>query len=91
MIKRRNKLTPREGQLYADVYSYLVQKCIKKREELVIDVGDKRMVIPPERLKSYEKLTTQKFVSQFGGKDYYLYSYKWVPQTEEEELKQYLL
>ena len=91
MIKKRNKLTPREGQLYVDVYGYDVQKAIKKREELVIEVGNKRMVVPPERLKSYEKLTTQKFVSQFGGKNYYLYSYRWSPMTEEEEIKRWLI
>ena len=91
MIVNRNKITPRQNQLWVDVYSYKVKEAMRKHEALIIEVGGQRMVIPPERLKSYEKLTNQKFISQFGGKDYFLYSYKWKPETEEEELKRCLI
>jgi len=91
MIKRRNKLTPREGGIFVDIYSYDVQRCIKKNEQLVIEVGEEKMIIPPERLKSYHKLTKEKFISKFGGKDYYLYSYRWKPTTPDDELKMLIL
>jgi len=91
MIVNINRPFIKSGVEYVDVRSYIVQKAVRKHESLIIEIGGQRMIIPPERLKSYQKLTNQKFISQFGGKDYKLFSYKWKPTTEEEELKSWLL
>lgn len=91
MFVRANRPYNKDGKSYVDVRDYIVKKCIKKREALVIDCLGSRTIIPPERLKSYKKLTNQKFSSQYGGQSYYLYSYELNPETKEEEEKRYLL
>lgn len=90
MIIQRSKLIKRDNKLYVDARSYEVQKCLKKREPLIIEIGSERMVIPPEALKSYKEFEKQRIQSQFGG-SYKLYSYEWSPESREEELKRYLL
>ena len=90
MIFHRNKLTPRNGGIYVDVYSYVVRECIRKKEPLIIKVGDKKMEVPFERLRDYEKLTTKRFKSQYGGQNYTLCSYKWRadnPKTIDQKLE----
>lgn len=90
MIIKRNRLTPRQGKIYCDVYDYIVKDALKKHKDLEIQVGQEKMTLPYKKLKDYEILTDMIFKSKWGGKDYKLFSYKWQADkklTEDEKLQ----
>ena len=90
MIVNVDRPYSRGGVDYVDVRSHIVQSHIKKWKAIELECEGKRMVIPPQRLRSYVKLTNNWFPSKWEGK-FQLYSYKWKPETEEEELKRCLI
>jgi hypothetical protein len=89
MLINRTKLIDISGVKHIDVYDYHIKECKKKKEPLIIEVGSERMYIPPEGLSSYKQITNQKFKSKFGGKNYKLLTFKWLPSSSEEDMKRF--
>jgi outer membrane lipoprotein-sorting protein len=66
-----------------DIKSYDRAECIDKKETLVIIHDGQRMTLGPRDIKMKIKAKSAKFTSKTGGEDYYLYSYKWNPDTNK--------
>ena len=94
MITTRLKITARQGGIYCDVYDYTVNRAIEQKKCLTIKVGNESMVLTPTELKTKpHHLTDEVFISKFGGQNYKLISFRWVPVkplTQEEIYLKYL-
>jgi hypothetical protein len=67
-----------------DVKSYDRKECMDKKENLIIIHDDKKMTLTPVHVKVKIKAKSALFTSKIGMEDYYLYSYKWNPDINQE-------
>lgn len=79
MILRRDKIF--EGMV--DVYDYTAEEHIRRKKTLRVLIGQEFMDLDWRRLKKPEKKTGPYQSKWKAGQTYMLYSYKWIPQTED--------
>jgi hypothetical protein len=68
---------------FASIRSYIVQKCIDKKESLLIIYGKEKMSISWENLYKYVQLNKQVYGSIYNNIKYTLCDYFWRPDKEE--------
>jgi len=76
---------------YIDLKDYYVKTAIKNKQNITVSYRGKTMVLTPQDLKEKRLiLNKDPIISKvYPDQSYYLYSYLWKPQTEEEELKEF--
>jgi len=79
MIKYKTK---KLYQGHASVRDYIIEKCIKKEQDLQIQHEDSFMVVALDQLKNYKELTNMEFESKFNGKKYRLYDFLFEPDEK---------
>jgi len=67
-----------------DIRSYDRKKCIDNKEGLIIIHDNKKMTLTPVQVKTKIVEKSALFTSKIGMEDYYLYSYKWNPDLNQE-------
>lgn len=73
---------------HVSVRDYLVKKCIKKKENLVIKIGGQSMTIKWDKLSDPFQFHKTKFKSQYKkGSSYELYDFEFKPDIKGEQLK----
>jgi nucleosome binding factor SPN SPT16 subunit len=68
------------------VRDYLVEKCIARREDLVVEYKKAKMTVPLERLMTKFQIHSRKFASKFNDESYTLYDFKFIPDGEMGQL-----
>lgn len=68
-----------------DIRDYELKKCIENREDLEVFYNGGKMTIPYHEINNKATGRSKLFKSQTGGKDYYLISYKWMPDETIEK------
>ena len=63
------------------VRDYIVEKCINKKEPLLIKFNDEQMRVPLEILERKFKFHECSFQSQFGNTTYKLYDFKFIAEV----------
>lgn len=68
-----------------DLRDYVVKRCINDGESIDVHHAGYRMTLTPEQLKKDVVATSPLMKSKIeGGRDYYLFSYKWNPQVTKK-------
>lgn len=80
MVRKVTKLF-KKG--YVDIKSFDREECIRKKESLTIIHDGQQMTLTPLQVKVKIKAKSSLMPDQVGKEDYYLYSYKWIPDGEE--------
>jgi hypothetical protein len=79
------KITNINGKLFASISEAIVNECIQKGEDLIVQYGDDFMTISPNSLANNVVFTSPWFKDKKGGDDYRLHNYKWVPNKTEDD------
>lgn len=68
------------------IFDYRLNTCYDSGSDLVLKYKGREMLVPHNQLKAKaKKLTSKRFPSQFGGKEYGIYHFKWEPTDKLEE------
>lgn len=68
------------------IFDYKLNECYNSKCDLVLKYNGREMLVPHSQLKTRaKKITNRKFPSQFGGKEYGIYHFKWQPTDNVEE------
>lgn len=69
------------------IFDYRLNDCYNSKCDLVLKYKGREMLVPHNQLKARaKKLTTRKFPSQFGGKEYGIYHFKFEATDKLEEV-----
>ena len=64
---------------HVSIRNYIVEKCLQKKQGIVVKFKGKSMTIPYEQLKNYKQLTKDSFQSKFKDTTYKLYDFPFIP------------
>ncbi len=88
MIIERNKLYK---NLYFDLRSYEIETAKRKKEDICLIYQEQKMIIPLKEIDKRKLLLNKTaFKSKYNiGQTYLIYSFLFVPKTEEEEMREF--
>jgi hypothetical protein len=66
-----------------DIRDYEVNEAIQKEESIKVKYDGDYMTLSPSDLLSKKKRVSNLMKSKVGGKDYFLFSYEWIPDDVE--------
>ena len=69
---------------HVSVRSQVVNKCINKNQDLIIDHNGQIMTISHYRLVNPKQMTKKEIQSKFNNEKYVLYDFPWRPDCEVE-------
>lgn len=69
---------------YVSVRDYIVNKCLSKGEDLLIEFSGKFMTISLNDLKNNYQIHKTKFQSKFGNKQYELIDFEFIPDIKKQ-------
>ena len=68
---------------HVSVRDYIVRKCTKLKEDLIIEHDGKEMTLPYRKLKNPKQIHAKKIQSKFKG-TYTLYDFPWAPEDKTQ-------
>jgi len=66
---------------YVSVRSYIVDTCLKKKSDLIIQYKDEKMTIPYIRLTNLFQFHKKQFQSKYSNHTYELVDFNFIPDT----------
>jgi len=72
---------------HVSIRDYIVEKCLHKKQGMVVDYKGRKMTILYDQLKNSKQLTKDSFQSKFKNTTYKLYDFMFIP----DELNQKIL
>jgi len=72
---------------FVSVRSYIVDKAIAKKQDLIIEFDGKIMTVPNDYLRTAGQLHKKKFKSKFDNKEYELYDFFFLADSDKGTVK----
>lgn len=73
---------------HVSIRDYIVEKCLQKKQGIVVNFKEKSMTILYEQLKNYKQLTKDSFQSKFKNITYKLYDFPFIPDELNKKHKE---